>query len=87
MLFCHNEFGLIDVKKRVIHIFALVINFLGVDWQPKFIIIGLFLASETIGQVLGKNSTALLDEYGLKTKIVVYVQDEGGKLECNDSGT
>jgi hypothetical protein len=29
----------------------------------------------------------LLDEYGLKTKIVVYVQDEGGKLECNDSGT
>jgi hypothetical protein len=37
------------MSKKVFDIFALVKNFLGVDWQPKHIIIGLFKASETIG--------------------------------------
>jgi len=37
------------MSKRVFDIFALVKNFLEVDWQPKHIIIGLFKAGETIG--------------------------------------
>jgi hypothetical protein len=36
------------MSKREFDIFALVINFLAVDWQPKHIIIGLFKTSETI---------------------------------------
>jgi hypothetical protein len=58
------------MSKREFDIFALVINFLGVDWQPKDIIIGLFKANETERRVL---AIALLDEYGLKKKIFVYV--------------
>jgi hypothetical protein len=68
------------MSKRVSYIFALVINFLGVDRQLKHIIIGLFKASETIGQFLAKNSITLLDEYGFFLKIVVYVQYEGLNL-------
>jgi len=45
-------------------IFALVIKFLGVDWQPKHITIGLFHTSETTRQVLAKNVSTLLDENG-----------------------
>jgi len=61
-------------------IFVLAINFLGVDWQPKHITIGLFEASETIGQVLARNLIALLDEYGLRKKIVAYVKNEGANF-------
>jgi hypothetical protein len=54
------------MSKKIFDIFALVIHFLGFDWEPKHIIIGLFKPSETIGRFLAKNSIALLDEYGLK---------------------
>jgi hypothetical protein len=60
-------------------IFALVINFLGANWQPKHIIIGLFEVINIKGQTLGKNLTKLLDIYELK-KIVAYVKDEGYNL-------
>ncbi len=75
------------MSKKVFDIFALVKNFLGVDWQPKHIIIGLFKASETIGWVLAKNSIALLDEYGLKKENCCLCLKWRGKLKCNDSGT
>ncbi len=64
-------------------IFALVIKFLGVDWQPKHITIGLFHTSETTRQVLAKNVITLLDEYGFLKKIVVYVKDEGANLNLS----
>jgi hypothetical protein len=68
------------MSKKAHDIFALVINFFGVDWQPKHIIIGLFHTSETTRQVLAKNVITLLDEYGFFIKIVVYVKDEGANL-------
>jgi hypothetical protein len=37
-------------------------------------------------QVGAKNLIAFLDEYGLRKKIVAYVKNGGGKLECNDNG-
>ncbi len=40
-------------------------------------IIGLFEIIETIGQALAKSLTKLLDNYGLRKKIIVYVKDEG----------
>jgi hypothetical protein len=36
------------MSKGAYDIFALVINFLGTDWQPKHITIGLFEAMDTL---------------------------------------
>jgi len=36
------------MSKEAYDVFALVINFLGSDWQPKHVTIGLFDAIETI---------------------------------------
>jgi hypothetical protein len=63
-------------------VFALVINFLGKDWQPKHVTIGLFKMIETIGQALVKSLIDLLDKYGLMKKIIVYVKDEGSNLNA-----
>jgi hypothetical protein len=42
--------------------------------------IGLFEAIETIGQNLTTNLTKLLDQYGLRKKIIAYVKDERSNL-------
>jgi hypothetical protein len=55
-------------------IFALVINFLKVDWQLKHITIGLFETSEITRQVLVRHLITLCDAYGLRKKIVAYVK-------------
>jgi len=65
------------MSKKAHDIFALVIIVLGVDWQPKHIIIGLIHTSETTRQVLARNLITLLDEYGYLKNIVAYVKDEG----------
>jgi hypothetical protein len=57
-------------------IFALVIKFLGVDWQPKHNSLGLFEATNASGQALARNLIELPRTYELK-KIVAYVKDEG----------
>jgi len=58
-------------------IFAFVINFLGFGWQPKQVTIGLFETIEITRITLSKNLTNLLDQYGLRNKIIAYVKDEG----------
>ncbi len=58
-------------------IFALVINFLGFDWQPKQVTIGLFETTKIIKITSSKNLTNLFDQYGLGNKIIGYVKDEG----------
>jgi hypothetical protein len=45
---------ILDVKGTY-DIFALVINFLGRNWQPKHITIGLFGAMDTFGQAVAKD--------------------------------
>jgi hypothetical protein len=42
------------MSKWAYDIYALVINFLGFDWQPKHIAIGLFQASYTSRHALTK---------------------------------
>jgi hypothetical protein len=54
----------------------LVVIFLGVDLQPKYVPIGLFEANETIGQALAKNLIKLHDTYWFEKKIITYVKDE-----------
>jgi hypothetical protein len=68
------------MSKSVHDIFALVINFLGFDQQPKQVTIGLFETIETIVQALANNSIKLFDQYGLRNKIIAYVKDEGSNL-------
>jgi hypothetical protein len=61
-------------------ILALVINYLGADWQPKQITLHLFKATNTSGQTLAKKLAKLLVIYGLRRIIVAYVKDEGFNL-------
>jgi hypothetical protein len=60
--------------KGVHDICAFVINFLGSNWQPKHITIGLFKVTKNIGQTLVNNLTKLFDQYGLRNKIIAYVK-------------
>jgi len=42
--------------------------------------IGLFEATKTTRQALAKSLTKLLDKYGLRKKIIVYVKDERSNI-------
>jgi len=68
------------MSKGAHDVFVLVIIFLGFNWKPKHVTLGLFEAVETIGQVLVRNLIELLDAYGLRNKIIAYVKDEGSNL-------
>ncbi len=48
------------MSKGAHDVFVLVIIFLGFDWKPKHVILGLFDTVETIGQVLAKNLIELM---------------------------
>ncbi len=80
ILFCYNKYWLMDVKDNTWHFCFGDKNFSRVDWQPKHITIGLFDAYETTWQVLAKNLTTLLDEYGFKNIYIACVKDEGANL-------
>ncbi len=58
-------------------IFLLLINFLGLDQQPKHVTIGLFEATKITNQALATNLTKLFDQYGFIKNIIAYVKDEG----------
>jgi hypothetical protein len=66
------------MSKGAYDIFALVINFLDENWQPKKVTIGLFEATKS--QTLVKNLKKLLDSSGLSKKIIAYVNNEGENL-------
>jgi hypothetical protein len=68
------------MSKGAHDIFGLVLNFLGSDWQPKHVTIGLFEATKTNGQALVNNLTNLFDQYGLRNKTIAYVKNEGSNL-------
>jgi hypothetical protein len=53
------------MSKDTCDIFALVINFLDENWQPKKVTIGLFKVIKTKSQALARNLRRLLDSYGL----------------------
>ncbi len=76
---CHFIINNFDfwISKGAYDVFTLIINFLGSDWQPKYVTIGLFEAKETIGQALVKNLTDLLDKCGLREKFITSIKDEG----------
>jgi hypothetical protein len=51
------------MSKRAYDVFALVINFLNNDWQPKHVTIGLFEMTKIIDQALARSLTKLSDKY------------------------
>jgi hypothetical protein len=72
----------LHMSKGAHDIFASVINFLKVDWQLKHIAISLLKANNITRQVLARNLITLLDAYGLRKKIIVYVKDERANLNA-----
>jgi len=67
----------LQMSKGAHDVFILVIIFLGFNWKPKHVTLGLFEAPKTSGQTLARNLIQLLDAYHLKNKIIAYVKDEG----------
>jgi hypothetical protein len=55
-------------------VFVLVIIFLGSNWKSKHVTFGLFETTEITGQALARNLIELLNEYGLRNKIIAYVR-------------
>jgi hypothetical protein len=68
------------MSKGAHDIFTLIIIFLGCDWQPKQVTISLFEATKITRQALTNNLTKLLDQFGLRNKIIAYVKDVGSNL-------
>jgi hypothetical protein len=68
------------MSKSAHDVFALVLNFLGFNWKPKQIILGLFEVVEITRKALIKNLIDLLDAYSLRNKIITYVKDECSNL-------
>jgi hypothetical protein len=66
--------------KGAYDLFVLVTIFLGFDWKPRHVILGFFKVTKTTRQALVNNLIELLDEYGLKNKIITYVKDEASNL-------
>ncbi len=55
-------------------------NFLSLYWKLHHVAIGLFEANDTIGQRLAKQLKAMLEKFGLTSKVLCYVKDEGTNL-------
>ncbi len=69
------------MSKRAYDILSLVINFLGVYWQPKHIANECFEAFDTSRHALANDLlTNLLNKYDLKKNINVHVKNEGSNL-------
>jgi len=73
------------MSKGTYDVFAMVITFLCNDWQPKHVSISLFEAIKKTRQALVKSLTKLLDKYGLRKKIILYIKDEGSNLNAMTS--
>jgi hypothetical protein len=64
------------MNKSAFDTFALVINFLTLDWEPKHVTIGLFEAKGTFGVSLVGQLQALFEKYKLTNKMICYMKDE-----------
>jgi hypothetical protein len=65
------------MSKGALDTFSIVINFLIVDWEPKYITNGFFEAKVIIRVGLVNQ---LFEEYKLINKITCYTKDEGTTL-------
>jgi len=64
------------MNKGALDIFALVINFLRLDWESNHITIDLFEVKGTTKINLVSKLQVLFAKYKLTTKIIYYAKDE-----------
>jgi hypothetical protein len=70
------------MPKGAFIVFAVIVNFLSTNWEPKHITIGLFEANDTNGATMVVKFKHILDKFALMRKIVAYVKDEGSNLQA-----
>jgi DNA-directed RNA polymerase subunit H (RpoH/RPB5) len=56
--------------------FALLVNFIGANWEPKHVTIDLFETTKTIMQTISLKHQALLDKYDVKKQSLPSVKKE-----------
>lgn len=78
--YCANASFDLWMYKGAHYVFTLVIIFLGFDSRPKHVTLSLFEATNTTRHALARNLIDLLNVYGFKNKIIMYVKDEGSNL-------
>jgi hypothetical protein len=54
--------------------FALVVNFLSLNWKPHHAVIGLFEANDTNVQRFSKQLKAIVEEFDLTSKVLCYLK-------------
>ncbi len=64
------------MSKGAYDIFSLFMNFIGVNWKPKHVMI----TTKRNSQVMALKLQALLDKYDLRKKILAYVKNKGVNL-------
>jgi hypothetical protein len=57
------------MSKRAYNIFALIINCLGANWQPKCITIRFFETFNTFGHALAKDLIELLSKFDVEKNL------------------
>jgi hypothetical protein len=60
--------------------FTPVVNFLLGNWKPHHVTIGLFEANDTMGAWLARQLKTMFEKFGLISKVLCYVKDEGTNL-------
>ncbi len=68
------------MSKSSFNAFALIINFINEEWVPCHVIVGMFETFNRSEATLVEQMKSFLVEYQLTTKIIIYVKDEGAKL-------
>jgi hypothetical protein len=58
------------ISKGAHDILVLVTNFLGIDWQPKHVTLGLFEYANIERKTLFKNLIELLQKYNLRKRLL-----------------
>ncbi len=59
---------------------VLVVNIFLTDWKPHHVTIGLFEANDTMGAWLARQLKTMFEKFGLISKVLCYVKDEGTNL-------
>jgi hypothetical protein len=73
------------MNRRQQNIFALIINFLTLDWKPHHVFVSLFEANDTTRLGLAKQLKVLLESFSLTSKVLCFVKDE--RLNLRTMGT
>jgi hypothetical protein len=60
--------------------FVLIVNFLSTNWKPHHVMVGLFEANDATRARLARQLKTMLEKFGLPSKVLCYVKDEGINL-------